>query len=349
MPAAAIRRQSSGKDLFAEIGAFLAHHGLGPDPAHYSFAHAILSCPDGPTALAVRRMSDNGLRLTCADIQRMGGTAVPGPPVGQDVWQDERSAAEERAETLVAQTRVQVEGFADMVRSMHDDTREFGRDLAERRTSITAAATLDAIDQVVRITDTMLGRIRDTEARLARTSEEVELLRERLTDAQDDARRDSLTDLPNRRAFEEAYDARDSKAGPWCLAICDIDRFKRFNDQHGHAVGDRVLKAVGAMLAEGVQNGHDHNVTARFGGEEFVVLAAGSSLQEGARLLDTVRADVGDRRLRTRDTDKPLGQVTISAGITCIRENEPIDVAFDRADRLLYEAKAGGRDQVVAG
>ncbi len=349
MPAAAMKRQSAGTDLFSRIGAFLAHHGLGPDPAHYRFAHRILTYPDGPTALAVRRMSDNGLRLTRADIERMGGTAVAGAPVGQESASPERSAVEERVDTLVAETRAQVEGFADMVRSMHDDTAEFGRDLAEHRMSISAAATLDAIDEVIRITDTMLGRIRDTETRLARTSEEAEQLRERLLDAQDDARRDSLTDLPNRRGFEEAYAARDKTAGPWCLAICDIDRFKRFNDEHGHAVGDRVLKAVGSMLADGVRAGHQNNLIARFGGEEFVVLTASPSVRDGATLLDTVRSDVGSRRLRTRDTDRPLGQVTISAGITCIRDDEPFDVAFDRADRLLYAAKAGGRDQVRAG
>ena len=84
----------------------------------------------------------------------------------------------------------------------------------------------------------------------------------------------------------------------------------------------------------------------RYGGEEFVILLSGLDLIAASKLLDETRAAIGSKRFRNRDTDKPLGAVTISIGVTAVQPDEPTAIAFDRVDRLLYTAKANGRDQV---
>lgn len=338
----------SGDDLFDQIGCFLADHGLSPEPAHYSFAHMILTDPDGPVALAVGKLSDGGVRLTRENIEQLGGVVVGGsPPVRPRLAAigNAGAAAADGADRLVAKTQAQVEGFASMVREIHDETRGFGRDLQQSAAAIRQRTDIAGLDEIARITGAMIARIHDAETRLARATDETETLREKLVEAQIAARRDPLTLLPNRRAFDEAFAGRDPDAGPWCLAVCDIDRFKRINDDHGHTVGDRVLRVVGRTITEEC-SGH---LVVRHGGEEFAVLVGGLDLGCATELAERARATVAAKRFRNRDTDRTLGQVSMSVGVTMLRDDETGEEALDRADRLLYVAKAAGRNQVCAG
>ena len=350
MPFAA---KKGGKgDLFQQIGAFLTDQGLSPDPAHYSFAYDVITNPDGIVAQAVARLTDGGVRLRRSDIESLGGKVVPGgstfdteptPPRRDPPTHENR--IEDQAVQLVADTQAQVDGFADMMRAMQDETRGFGRDLAQTAAEIegTPRATAN-LDAIARITGSMLSRVRDAETRLAKATYETDALRAKLAEANDTARRDALTGLPNRRAFDEAFATRCDTDAPFCLAVCDIDRFKRINDEHGHPVGDRVLSAVGKTLADEC-GGH---LVVRHGGEEFAVLLRGFALADAAEHLDRVRAVIAGKRFRIRESDKPLGQVTLSIGVTAVHAGEDVTSAFDRADRLLYTAKADGRDRVCA-
>jgi diguanylate cyclase len=348
---AAARKGGEG-DVFARIGAFLAEHGLSPEPAHYTFAYTIVTEPDGVIAQAVHRLTDGGFRLSRRDIETLGGTVTAGTPIGQaepapPPGPSPAELLEDQAVRLVAETQAQVDGFASMMRAMQDETRGFGRDLAE------SAATLDqprgglgadGLGEIARITGAMLTRVREAEARLASATHEADALRSKLAEANDTARRDALTGLPNRRAFEEAFATRDERHAPYCLAVCDIDRFKRINDLHGHPVGDRVLSAVGRTLADECGG----QLVVRHGGEEFAILLKGMTLADAADHLDGVRATIAGKRFRVRESDVALGQVTLSIGVTAVQGGETSATAFDRADRLLYTAKAEGRDRVCA-
>ncbi|WP_188659792.1 GGDEF domain-containing protein [Sphingomonas metalli] len=342
MGAAGVARKASGSEgLFHRIGAFLAEQGLSPEPGNYAFAYAVLSDPDSALAREVEAITTGGFRLRRDDLERLGleiGTAPPPRRV------DANPVFERQAEQLVAQTQAQVDGFADIVREMHNETHGFGRDLAESAAAITDATPV-AVSELSRIAGAMLARVHDSEQRLARATDETEALRSKLAEARTAARRDPLTGLANRLALTEAFDARSSRDGPHCLALCDIDRFKRINDEHGHGVGDRVL----GMIAKSLSESFGDYVVARYGGEEFAVLLTGVKLADAAAMLDEARASVGARRLRNRDTDAPIGAVTFSAGIVAIQEGESAEEAMDRADRLLYTAKAQGRDRVCAG
>jgi diguanylate cyclase len=330
------------RELFAQIGAFLDAHHLSPDPVHYSFAFAVLSNPDSLLARRVGELTQGGVRLRMADLEALGGLAFEAPSAADSVDCDE---IEEQAATLVAATQQQVDGFARMVRDMQVETQGFGRDLEKSAAAIFRVPQLAEIDAIATITTTMIARIRDSEVRLAQATAETDALRAKLAEARDTARRDTLTGLPNRRAFEEAFAERDPKAGPYCLAVCDIDRFKRINDEFGHGVGDRVLSAIGQMIAEECAP----HLVVRHGGEEFAVLLKGVTLVDAVELLDRVRAIVAAKRFRNRETDGPLGQITFSSGITAIQGSEAAEAAFTRADRLLYTAKNTGRDRVSAG
>lgn len=337
----------AGEGLFEQIGRFLATHRLRPDPAHYAFAHAVLSAPDGALAAKVAQLTEGGVRLLRRDIEALGGEVVDAPqPTDEPVERrDTRREDEQRdgqTDRLVAETQRQVDGFATIMQTFHAETRGFGDHLAESAAAITTMPNLAEIDAITRITTTMIERIRESELRLAKATQETNILRAKLIEARDTARRDTLTGLPNRRAFDEAFAARDPEGGPYCLAVCDVDRFKRVNDAFGHGVGDRVLTAIGQTIADGC----DGHLVVRHGGEEFAVLLSGISLSDAAELLDTVRGTVAAKRFRNRETDNPLGQITFSAGVTAIHADETAESAFARADRLLYTAKDDGRDRV---
>ncbi|TCP72824.1 GGDEF domain-containing protein [Sphingomonas sp. PP-CE-1G-424] len=332
--------------LYERIGRFLDEHRLSPDPAHYHFAHAVLSAPDQPLAIAVARLTDGGVRLSRNDIERLGGQVVAGAPAAHRPASGQASevAAEtgvDSAISLVVETQHHVEDFTQIMRTMQDETRGFGRDLAK---SAAAIKQIAEIDEITQITSMMIGRIHDSEVRLAAATAEADILRTKLVEAHDIARRDMLTGLPNRRAFEEAFAERDLDAGPYCLAVCDIDRFKGVNDLHGHGVGDRVLIAIGQALSSECAP----HLVVRHGGEEFALLIKGKTLSDAAKLLDRVRATVAAKRYRNRETDAPLGSITFSAGITAIHIEETSGIAFSRADRLLYTAKEQGRDRICA-
>lgn len=329
----AARSDAATGDVFAAVGTFLARHALGAHPANYAFAYAVVSDPKGTLARQVARIEDGGFRLTADDIQRLGGEPAQGAPVAVPIRPDPPSI--DPAEVLAERTRHQVEDFSRTVRDIHAETREFGNDLAA---AIETRSRLSAIDEQIRLTTAMIERVRQAEVRLEAATSEADALREELEQARGDARQDPLTDLPNRRAFAEAFAALPPGTSA-AVAICDVDRFKAVNDMFGHAVGDRVLRAVGRAIAEECEG----CLTARYGGEEFVVLVTGD---DPVAVIERARQRVAGKRFRLRDTDALLGTITFSAGIAVGQVADSLDDLLARADYALYAAKSSGRNRV---
>jgi diguanylate cyclase (GGDEF)-like protein len=169
--------------------------------------------------------------------------------------------------------------------------------------------------------------------------------------------RDELTALPGRRALDEQLRA----LGPhYTLAMIDVDHFKKFNDTHGHDIGDQVLKLVAARLAEVGGGG----MAFRYGGEEFSVLFPGRSLKEALPYLERTRAAVEHYRMAVRGEERPrreeagirrrgdsaptkLLSVTVSMGAAEPEfERQPAAQVLKAADEALYRAKKGGRNRV---
>ncbi|WP_288408983.1 GGDEF domain-containing protein [uncultured Sphingomonas sp.] len=344
----------AGHGLIHAVLAFLEDQRLDPTPLNYSFAYHVVSEPAGALALEVARRTDGGIRLTTNEVEQLGnaidGTAdvagtrpeaAPGPPAAPPTPEPDMAAAE----ALVTETLRQVAGFADMVSEMRTETRDFGRNLAASADALQRYAPIDSTDAAVaelaRITAAMRARVEIAEARLEQATQEASELREQLAAAHDDARRDPLTELPNRRAFEEAVAAVAS--GPVHIAMCDVDHFKAINDLHGHPVGDRVLRAIGTTLARECP---DHLV-ARYGGEEFVVLIAGADVVEAETLIERARIAIGQRRYRLRESDTFINGISLSAGMVTMTPGETLLSAIERVDALLYDAKRRGRNCFV--
>ena len=286
-------------------------------------------------------------------LPEMVRTPLPIPdPVVDDRLPDESegedlAALANQLAELIAAAQRKLDTAAILVDYSADEAGEYGRALEAEASSIDKAELPQkVVETLFTLTRTMIERTKACEDRLRTTNTELRSLQRDLDEAQIHADIDPLTGLPNRRALEQALrravaTAKSADAA-LSVAFCDIDGFKRLNDIHGHAVGDRVLRLVGDCLSEG-----DDVFVGRQGGEEFVMLFEGVAAIEAAARVDSIRAALAARSLRSRSDGTPIGTVTFSAGVAGLTQNEEPEEVLARADRALYRAKTDGRNQVV--
>jgi len=178
---------------------------------------------------------------------------------------------------------------------------------------------------------------------LDQTRKAVAQQSEQLEQAQEEARVDALTTLPNRRAFdekiEELHSLFERGNSSYVVALLDIDHFKSFNDEHGHAVGDKVLGFVADVL-RGTQRWTDH--VARYGGEEFVILLPRVAGHKAKFVIDRQREKIEHAALKI---GRQKLSVTVSAGVAEVLPGDTISRVLARADEALYAAKSAGRNK----
>jgi len=151
---------------------------------------------------------------------------------------------------------------------------------------------------------------------------------------------DKLTGLANRRAIEQHLEQLSLGKQRYAVMMADIDHFKQINDRFGHDEGDRVLKDIAKIMDASVRS---HDVLARWGGEEFILIVESIRHSEAKRIAENLRRSV---ELATEQRDIPL---TISIGVAFQSSGQPSDIVINEADNCLYTAKRGGRNKVVMG
>jgi diguanylate cyclase (GGDEF)-like protein len=188
---------------------------------------------------------------------------------------------------------------------------------------------------------------RDQSDVLAAKNRELEAVVHELGEAraalEQQADRDYLTGLHNRRylARELSRHAAASDAGPYSLAVLDLDHFKQVNDRFGHEAGDQVLMRIASLLLGGVRG---QDVVVRTGGEEFVLLMPQTDVISAAACCERVRQAI---RNEPWDAIVPGLSLTVSAGVATAEDASDLQALAELADRRLYEAKRTGRDRVV--
>jgi diguanylate cyclase len=266
--------------------------------------------------------------------------------IGQFVAEQNRSQIESHAssETLNVQLAVEMKAIGDSV----DATNDLQQIRAQVRNRI------DSIDrhlQEFRQRETMLtsgmrARNDQMRARITELEGEAKRLHHALKDEQRLSTIDALTKIPNRLAYEKRVDDELKRwqrfKQPTCIAVWDVDHFKRVNDTYGHRAGDRVLRTVADCLAARIRS---TDFLARYGGEEFVMILPGTKLEDSCHLLDEMRLAIANIGFHFRGT--PVS-ITISAGVTALAAGDSAGGAFDRADKALYQAKERGRNRCVS-
>jgi diguanylate cyclase (GGDEF)-like protein len=179
------------------------------------------------------------------------------------------------------------------------------------------------------------ARLAESRRRLADTLEQVQRL----------SSRDELTRALNRRSLVAALERERTRAErsgtPFCIAMIDLDHFKRVNDSYGHAAGDAVLRTFSASVHDTMRA---TDVFGRYGGEEFLLILVGTTTAEAQEAVQRIHAAVAACDWRKIVPDSA---VTMSAGIAPFRKSESVEQLLHRADQALYQAKHGGRNQTI--
>jgi len=165
-----------------------------------------------------------------------------------------------------------------------------------------------------------------------------------ITSSQQQSTTDALTGLANRLhfnlLFSHAIKSAAREKSPLGLVFFDIDLFKNVNDTHGHLVGDDVLRTIADRVKSTLRQS---DLLARWGGEEFIILLPNTPLDSATEIAEKIRQMIENHPFET------AGRITCSFGVTQFDPNEDALSALGRIDELLYDAKASGRNRVVAG
>jgi diguanylate cyclase len=269
----------------------------------------------------------------------------------------ERSSARERAEraveTIGENATVSLDEAVATLEVAAKHASEYGKTLSAASGELGDPQSQESlgrlVGRLVSATKAMETRTRDLEHELHKSSQQVGDLRTQLDHVRKESLTDPLTGIANRKAFDAELtaaitDARE-KSEPLSLFMCDIDRFKQFNDTWGHQTGDHVLRLVANCLSE---NTKGRDTAARFGGEEFAVIVRQANLTAAVSLAEQIRMHVESKKLVKKSTGDILGSITISIGVAQLgAEDDPTDL-IQRADMCLYRAKHSGRNCVVA-
>ena len=218
------------------------------------------------------------------------------------------------------------------------------------RPDLSESRIKNLIDHVVQATHAMEVRSKTLEDQVKTSSQEVAQLRVHLESVRREALTDTLTGVPNRKAFDSelkrAMEQAAETGEPMSLLMCDIDHFKKFNDTWGHQTGDQVLKLVANCISENVKG---RDTAARFGGEEFAVVLPQTELADAVRLAYQIRSKVESKKLVKKSNGDILGVITISIGVAQYDMKEGAEGLIQRADACLYAAKRAGRNRVMGG
>ena len=186
------------------------------------------------------------------------------------------------------------------------------------------------------------------EERLKASKLEISALQENLEAVRNESLTDPLTQLANRKLFDNALDlaiaAARTNNEPLSLMMTDIDNFKNFNDSFGHLTGDQVLRLVATSVKQNIKG---QDTASRYGGEEFAIVLPNTVLRSALTVADHIRRAVMTKELMKRSTGEQLGRVTVSIGVATLRRNDTVQTLLERTDACLYAAKRHGRNRVM--
>ena len=240
-----------------------------------------------------------------------------------------------------------------IVNSVDNSTKELNEDLERIPAPIVDEnVSTPALDEVISAlfdaTQKAIERNTELERDLSIAATKIETLQVSIQEIADDAETDHLTQLKNRRFFDQSISnlakCAQEEGSQLCLIVADIDHFKSFNDKWGHKVGDQVLKLVASALRDNVKG---QDIVARYGGEEFVIALPDTTKGNATKLAETIRESVSKRRLINKSNGGVLGNITMSFGVAALDESYSTENLFEKADKALYLAKNNGRNRVV--
>ena len=263
-------------------------------------------------------------------------------------------SAEKELKTIVetgATFQKELKKIVSVLKETGEDTSLHTNTLMEQMNKLSDFEGANELKDIVKViiddTDKMQAQSQKLESKLEESTFKIESLQSNLENARIESRTDALTNIGNRKFFEEKieeYVTNHKKLGhDLCLIPCDIDFFKKFNDNFGHQIGDQVLKVVAHVIKKelGLQGS-----AARYGGEEFAILLPKAKLGDAIELADHIRKVISERIIKNKNTGANFDRITMSFGVASMNANMTADDLIQKLDSALYLSKANGRNMV---
>lgn len=311
-----------------------------PTPVNYELWMHVVAAPEGPLALEIQRLLAESNMITEEMSDELADRFLPKTRLTDEI----RNAGDQLNRELVSVT--QAIQKAQQTSQIYNSTL----DLADQSLNgdMEAATLKGVVESLSTATELVRNENRNLEQMLEKSTAEVKRLQVHLEQVRRDATTDALTNLANRKAFDEeierACEDADISGLPLTVAVIDIDYFKNFNDTWGHQTGDQVIRYVASVIGRVAA---PPRFAARYGGEEFGVLFPNESADVIEQTIDEIREEISSRMLKRRSTNEDLGMVTVSAGLAQRTAKETIHSLIERADAALYVSKRTGRNRVT--
>ncbi|MCW2313288.1 GGDEF domain-containing protein [Rhodoferax antarcticus] len=327
-------------ELLRVVLARMGQHDAAFNPLTYTVWFEYAAGMNAQLNQALDQLVQAHIRLTDADLR--------------DLYQAHIADVDPQAMHRIGTELQQVMAtLADAAGSTGSNADQFGVQLGTLAVGLQAInnkLTAPMILQALESTALMRDSAQALESEIKFSQSEIGRLQSELTRVRDESRIDALTQVLNRKGFDEKLASMLARPAPegrlHGLIMFDIDYFKKVNDTHGHVMGDRVLQALGEVLKSCIPP-HSSASVARYGGEEFAMLVPATTPDECHKLAELVRTRTKALKVRDRRTQAVVLTVTISGGMALHQAGEDAHSLTVRADAALYRSKQVGRDHIT--
>lgn len=311
----------------------MIQNDIAPNPCNYALWYSYVS------------NRDKELRQALDDVIEQNGTC---PPTLSKKLFEAHVVKEETEMQLHVQESLNdvISDLASDAANTAEGTKCYAKSLEESLNALTQEQDQEdlkkTVEQLIAATREENSIIETFEQQMKAAEMEIKSLREQLAEREQDAATDQLTQLANRRAFDEhLYKLTESGAAA-SLILIDLDHFKQLNDTYGHLLGDKVLQGVGALLKKVAP---ENSLPARYGGEEFAILFEADE-DKSCMLAEEIRLMLQKLSIKRKNAEECIDNITASFGVAQLQEGEYPEQLIERADKALYQAKEGGRNAV---
>lgn len=319
----------------------MERHQIWPTPLNFELWIHFVGDPQSPLGQEIKRLLGAGVPFTEMISEELAASYLPKVKLNDQI----RDAGDQLSKEL--------DTVAKAIGAAQRSSSSYSQTLADVSKGLEDTELSPQAQELVQTLSTATRRVqkenKTLERQLKESTAEVNKLREHLEQVRRDATTDALTNLANRKSFDEELERAcaeaDATGRPVSLAVIDIDHFKTFNDTWGHQTGDQVIRYVASVIGRVAA---PPRFAARYGGEEFGLIFPGEPSSIMRQTLEQIREEVNSKVLRRRSTNEQLGVVSISAGFAERRRGEPAHGLMERADAALYASKRGGRNRVSA-
>ena len=341
---ATAKSRTSHKDVYDLAGqAFkmIDRYDTPPYPSTYALWYAYVSRSNADLVSTVDQMLERGGALSAYEIDEVCKTHLS------------EADMQVAQQNISQQFETQLSSVLAMIQKSVNDSEHFAETLDEIEEGLPNSVSTDNIDAIISRLMVENRRMAEHSMQLniglRESQKQIEKLNLELDEVRSQSMRDPLTGVANRRAFDTRLaaelSASTSSDRDLCLALADIDHFKKVNDTYGHRVGDEVLKVFATIISENIKG---QDMVARYGGEEFAIILPRTDITAAYNLVDKIRQQFAKTNLIFKQSRQGLGKITASFGIASFKPGTDAKTFVELADRKLYLSKDLGRNQVQA-